>query len=237
MGKKQFLNSMYFRGGSKFDKATGKYVFLKNDALIFTVKDVETLQTELKIIPHPTIDFYIAKQHQKFHKMYMPVEELRKVTIPYSERDHAIAQCLNKLPEFTYARRNGSYWEYSKEILKNPDLYFADQNIEDYYKTKYIMDNADEETGDQTVSPRYSMCFSDTEVDISEYNESFPDPSIAPCPINLIFSPFLIPSGILISKVLSFPFTNPLFFNKTANFLSLAQIYNPCYTVHAGELS
>lgn len=186
MGKKQFLNSMYFRGGSKFDKATGKYVFLKNDALIFTVKDVETLQTELKIIPHPTIDFYIAKQHQKFHKMYMPVEELRKVTIPYSERDHAIAQCLNKLPEFTYARRNGSYWEYSKEILKNPDLYFADQNIEDYYKTKYIMDNADEETGDQTVSPRYSMCFSDTEVDISEYNESFPDPSIAPCPINLI---------------------------------------------------
>ena len=186
MGKKQFLNSMYFRGGSKFDKATGKYVFLKNDALIFTVKDVETLNTELKIIPHPTIDFYLAKTHQKYHKMYMPLEELRKVTVPYSERDYAISQCLNKLPEFAYAKRNGSYWEYSKEILKNPDLYFADQNIEDYYKTKYVIDNADPETGDQTVAARYNMCFSDTEVDISEYNESFPDPGIAPCPINLI---------------------------------------------------
>ena len=93
---------------------------------------------------------------------------------------------MNKLPEFTYAKRNGSYWEYSKEILKNPNLYFADQNIEDYYKTKYIIDNADPETGDQTVAPRYNMCFSDTEVDISNYSESFPDPSIAPCAINLI---------------------------------------------------
>ena len=186
MGKKQFLNSMYFRGGSKFDKATGKYVFLKNDALIFTVKDVETLQTELKIIPHPTIDFYLAKTPQKFHRMYMPVNEVRKITVPYAERDHAIAQCLGKLPDFTYAKRNGSYYEYAKETLRNPNLYFADQNIEDFYKTKYVIDNADPDSGDQTVAPRYSMCFSDTEVDISEYGESFPDPAIAPCPINLI---------------------------------------------------
>ena len=61
MGKKQFLNSVYYRGGSKFDPMTGKYVYLKNDALIYTEKDVETLKTELKIIPHPKIDFYIAK--------------------------------------------------------------------------------------------------------------------------------------------------------------------------------
>lgn len=186
MGKKQFLNSMYFRGGSQFDKATGKYVFLKNDALIFTVKDVDTLETELKIIPHPTIDFYLALKPQKFHRFSIPVNECRKVTVPYAEREHAIAQCLNKLPEFTYAKRNGSYWEYTKETLKNPNLYFADQNIEDYYKTKYYIDNADPETGDQSVCGSYDMAFSDIEVDISEYDEDFPDPTIAPCKINLI---------------------------------------------------
>lgn len=185
MGKKQFLNSMYFNGGAKFDKILGKYVYLRNDALIYTVKDVDTLQTELKIIPHPTIDFYLAKTPQKYQKFSMPISECRKITVPYADREHAIAECLGKLPEYTYAKRNGSYWEFSKELLRNPNLYFADQNIEDYYKTKYVMDNADE-SGEQTTAGRYNMAFSDIEVDISTYSESFPDPQIAPCPINLI---------------------------------------------------
>ena len=186
MGKKQFLNSVYYRGGSKFDPMTGKYVYLKNDALIYTEKDVETLKTELKIIPHPKIDFYIAKQHQPFHKMYINISDCNKVTVPYADRARAIAECLNKTQEYNYAKRNGSYGEYSKAILKHPDLYFADQNIEDYYKTKYVMKYANPETGDQVTASRYSICYSDTEVDISRFNESFPDPKVAPCPINLI---------------------------------------------------
>ena len=183
---KQFLNSMYFRGSSAYDTSARKSVQMKSDALIFTVKDTETLKTEIKILKHPTIDFYLSKKPLKFHHFSVPVDELRKVTVPYADRDKEIAASLGKLQEFYNSASNFEMRkEYTKNILRKPNLYSADTDIEDYYKTKTLMANQDEE-GNQRVASRYSMCFSDTEVDISNFDEDFPDPSVAPCPINLI---------------------------------------------------
>lgn len=189
MGKKQFLNSMYYRGSKMYDKTTNKYISLHNDALIFTVKDIDTLHTELKVLPHPNIDFYLAKTPQKFHRFSIPIEDCRRVTVPYIDRDHAIAESLGIIPQFTYANRNGGFYEYNKQVMKHPNLYGADIDIQDFYKTKYILDNQDD-TGEQSVAASYDICFSDTEVDISTYPEDFPDPQVAPCPINLITNIF-----------------------------------------------
>ena len=180
---KQWLNSMYFRGVTQRDPTNQKVVFIKRDALIFTVKDTETLNTEIKIIPHPSIDFYLAKEPQPYHKFSMESKDVRTVSVPYLDRDKEIAKCLGKLQEFYNSRANRN--EYNKEIMRNPNLYSADTNIEDFYKTKTILANETSD-GEQSVSPKYNMCFSDTEVDISRLEEDFPDPTQAPCPICLI---------------------------------------------------
>ena len=91
---KQFLNSMYFRGSSAYDTSIRKNVQMRSDALIFTVKDTETLKTEIKIIKHPMIDFYLSKTPLDFHHFSVPLENLRKVTVPYADRDKEIASCL-----------------------------------------------------------------------------------------------------------------------------------------------
>lgn len=181
MGKKQFLNSMYKRGTSQFDPNTRKYIPMTNDALIYTEKDVETHKTELKIIEKPYIDFYIANTQQKFHKFSMPLSEVHKVTVPYADRDKEIARALGCLDDFYNSKRNGSGWEYKKNIMKHPNLYMADVDIEDFYKTKMMLLN-----GEDAVSGVYEQAFSDTEVDISRFQEDFPDPNVAPCPICLI---------------------------------------------------
>lgn len=179
----QWLNSMYFRGEYQRDPTTGKRVMTKPDALIFTVKDTETLKSEIKILQHPTIDFYLAKTPQAYHKFSMPENEVRKVTVPYMDRDKEIAACLGKLQEYYNSFSNRT--EYKREIMRNPNLYSADTDIEDFYKTKTVLANETKD-GEQAVASKYNMCYSDTEVDISEFNEDFPDPNRAPCKICLI---------------------------------------------------
>lgn len=179
----QWLNSMYFRGQSQRDPVTGKRVMVKPDALIFTVKDTVTLKTEIKILPHPKIDFYLAKTPQPYHRFSMPESEVRTVSVPYLDREREIAACLGKLQDFYNSSNNRM--EYNREIMRNPNLYSADTNIEDFYKTKTILANETED-GEQSVAPKYNMCYSDTEVDISRLDEDFPDPNQAPCPICLI---------------------------------------------------
>lgn len=173
----------------QYDKASQRYVFLQNDALIFTIKDIDTLETELKIIPHPTIDFYVTKMPQEFHKAHMPIEECRKITTPLLDKDRRIAETLGILPQFLNAKRGNNMYEYNKAVKRNPNLYGIDIDIQDFYKTKYYIANQDE-AGEQSVASSYKICYSDTEVDISTFNDGFPDPHIAPCPINLITNIF-----------------------------------------------
>lgn len=177
----QFLNSMYHSAKRGYDDATRKYVTMMPDALIYTTKDTKTLETSLHIVESPKIDFYISNVQQPFHKFSIPKSEARKITVNYCDRDKEIAEILGTLDQFYNSRKNGSSWEYNKRTMKNPNLYSADVNIEDFYKTKYIIEN-----GVDAIAPSYKVAFSDSEVDISNFNEDFPNPKIAPCPIYLL---------------------------------------------------
>lgn len=199
---KQFLNSMFSRGQMSFDPVTRKMIPMRNDFLLYTEKDTETLETVLKIIPHPMIEFYIAKTPQPYHKMQMPMDEVRTVKAPYVDRGAAIAECLGKKQEYFFACRNGyeAKRDFIKTMMRNPNLYGADCDIEDFYKTKMVLQNMND-AGEQTVAPKYNLSFSDIEVDISEFEEDFPDPQVAPCPINLITNIFMT-EKICISYIL-----------------------------------
>lgn len=182
---KQWLDSFYIRGKLQYDPNTRSYVPITNDALLYTVKDTETLETTLHIMEKPIYEFYVAKKPQPFQKDSMPISDVRTVRVPFTMKDREIAMILGKLPEYQWAKKNDGMREYNKMIAKNPNIYGIDTNIEDFYKTKMIMENLSPD-GEQTVAPVYNICFSDTEVDISNYHEDFPDPDVAPCPINLI---------------------------------------------------
>ena len=136
---KQFLNSMYRGPKRGYDSVARKYVNMAPDVLIYTTKDTDTLETELHVIERPNISFYLSTKQQPFHKVSVPLSEVRKVKVPYADRDREIARCLGCLDAYYNSSKNGSGYDYKKQIMRHPNLYMADTNIEDYYKTCYIM--------------------------------------------------------------------------------------------------
>jgi DNA polymerase elongation subunit (family B) len=170
---------MYKTQKTSYDER-GKRVEIAPDALIFTTIDIETNKTELKIIPNPLIDFYIATTPQPFHKISIAKELVRKVSVPYKERDKEMATSLNLVNDYYNSWKNRSNWVFMNKLRKNPNLYAADTNIEDYYKTNYQLQYG------EVFAPMYKKGYADIEVDISQYNEDFAYPDVAPCPIYLI---------------------------------------------------
>lgn len=177
---KQFLNSMYRGPKRGYDSVARKYVNMAPDVLIYTTKDTDTLDTELHVIERPNISFYLSTKQQPFHKVSVPLSEVRKVKVPYADRDREIARCLGCLDAYYNSSKNGSGYDYKKQIMRHPNLYMADTHIEDYYKTCYIMSEG------EAIASKYKMAFSDIEVDISELEDDFPEPKIAPSKINVI---------------------------------------------------
>jgi DNA polymerase elongation subunit (family B) len=158
----------------------GKRIELSPDAMIFTECDVDTGETILKIIPSPLIDFYVATTPQPFHRISIDKNLVRKVTVPYRDRDKEMASSLSQLNEYYNSWKNKSNWIFMNNLRKHPNLYAADTNIEDYYKTQYMLKYG------TVFSPSYHKGFADIEVDLTNYEEDFAYPDVAPCPINLI---------------------------------------------------
>jgi DNA polymerase elongation subunit (family B) len=175
---KQFLNSMY-KPQKTVIGVDGKRKEIAPDALICTLYNFDTNNTELCIIPNPYIDFYVANTMQPFHKVSIGQDQVRKLYVPYKNRDKEMASALNLLNDYYNSWKNRSNWEFMNNLRKNPNLYAADTHIEDYYKTLSVLKNG-------YVFAPYKKGFADIEVDISEFGEDFAQPEVAPCPIYLI---------------------------------------------------
>jgi hypothetical protein len=158
----------------------GKRIEVAPDVLICTLYNMETNNTELHIIQNPTIDFYVATSPQPFHRVSIAKDQVRRVNVPYKNRDKEMASALNLLSDYYNSWRNKSNWDFMNNLRKNPNLYAADTNIEDYYKTQTIL-----KYGYQ-FAPSYKKGYADIEVDLSEFSEDFAEPEVAPCPIYLI---------------------------------------------------
>jgi DNA polymerase elongation subunit (family B) len=179
MGKKQFLNSMYKAPVTAYDDR-GKRAELCPDFLLFTLCDADSNERTLHIMERPVIDFYIAKANQPFHRISIPEDEARRISVPYKDRNKEMAAALNLLNEYYNSWKNGSNYLFMNSLKKHPNLYAADTNIEDFYKTKVILKNG------YVFAPMYKKGYADIEVDLSNYKEDFAYPDIAPCPVYLI---------------------------------------------------
>jgi DNA polymerase elongation subunit (family B) len=179
MGNKQFLNSMYRPPKHAYNE-WGKRIEVSPEALIFTLCDVQTNERELHILENPTIDFYIAKTPQPFHRISIHKDEVRKVTVPYKDRNKSMAAALNLSNEYYNSWKNDSNFLFMNQLKKNPNLYAADTYIEDFYKTKAMLKYG------SVYAPAYRKGYADIEVDLSNFKEDFAYPDVAPCPIYLI---------------------------------------------------
>jgi DNA polymerase elongation subunit (family B) len=158
----------------------GKRVEVSPDALIYTAIDVETNESELHILPNPCIDFYVALVPQPFQKINIDKNLVRRIPVPYKNRNKEMAAALNLVNEYYNSWKNGSNWLFMDKLKQNPNLYAADTDIEDFYKTQMILKYG------YVLSPSYKKGYADIEVDISNYSEDFAHADIAPCPIYLI---------------------------------------------------
>jgi DNA polymerase elongation subunit (family B) len=179
MGNKQFLNSMYKPQVTTYNDR-GKRVELSPDALIYTTIDIDKNESELHILPNPTIDFYIALNPQPFQRIGIDKNLVRKITVPYKDRNKEIAYSLNMSNEYYNSWKNRSNWMFMENLKKNPNVYSVDTDIEDFYKTQMILKYG------YVFASSYKKGYADIEVDISEYKEDFAYPDVAPCPIYLI---------------------------------------------------
>lgn len=174
---KQFLNSIYKRPVYGYNDK-GKRVLQESDILYTIIKDTDTGKTTLNIEEQPKISFYVAKQHQPFHAISIPKEDVTEIVCKYDGRDLELAKAANMVDQFWDALRNGNKGMFMRDILKHPDLFMADVDIEDYRKTMFMVEHG-------ANYGKYRKGFSDIEVDISNY-KGFPDEDIAPVPINTI---------------------------------------------------
>jgi DNA polymerase elongation subunit (family B) len=179
MGNKQFLNSMYRPPKTAYNE-WGKRIEVSPEVLIFTLCDVQTNERELHILENPTIDFYIAKTPQPFPRISIHKDEVRKVTVPYKDRNKSMAASLNLSNEYYNSWKNNSNFFFMNQLKKNPNLYAADTYIEDYYKTQVMLKYG------SVYAPAYRKGYADIEVDLSNFKEDFAYPDVAPCPIYLI---------------------------------------------------
>lgn len=180
---KQMLMTMYKR--ATYGNSSGRFSLESPDAFIYTMKDLETKETELHVIPNPTISYYTSKTPRSYHAFSMPVDELNKIVCRYSDREKDMCERLGLSDQFFNAKKLHTYREFKDKLMAHPDLYFADVDIEDYYKTMSLIKNNEQfgKIGD------FKLGFSDTEVDTSKC-DGFPNPQIAPVPIILITTVF-----------------------------------------------
>lgn len=174
----QFLNSIYRRAQYETDDRNGRLMMKHKDVLVTVIKDTESGETRLHFQEEPTIPVYLSVEHRTHPELSVPKAEVREVWTKYRDREKTIAQEFGVIDAYYNAIKNKTKYEFVQKMISSSDVYMADVDLEDYHKTDFEMKNG-------LHYGTYNKGFSDIEVDISKY-DGFPDPEVAPCPINVI---------------------------------------------------
>ena len=163
------------------NESSGKWERLQDDFLFINIKDCETNNSLIKIIPEPTVDYWLTKSRDyKYPQMSMKEEDLVKYTCKYSNRELDIVKKFGLENKYFDAARQGSFRNnFGQDVnLKNqfvrnfifnsPFVYAADFDIEDQYKN-YHMDKHGRDNF--VLYGKIKQSFLDIEVD--QYNEEW----------------------------------------------------------------
>ena len=171
--KHMFMNAIYNRKNNES----------KEDVLYVIYKDKETGEKHLKTIKEPTMDYYVAKEEARdydFHKDYMPLDKLDKVTCKYKNVSFDVANQGGKQWKgyIQHCLDTGNYRDIHKIHGMYNYAFGSDIPIETWYKIQYLI-----EYGSDDINFRLTKQFLDIEVDGIDV-EGFPEPG--ECPINAV---------------------------------------------------
>lgn len=171
---------------------------LADDALLVTIKDDVTNETELKIIERPTIEFYTIKDPENckpYNEMYISKDLVDTHIVEYSKRDAEICKYLGIYDEYRVLKSemNKRHFDFAEtikardnftnfmneKVYMSPLVYGADVGIEEFYKTKFMLEHG------SNVPKQLNISFYDIETYIYHFKTQV-DQNNPEAPINII---------------------------------------------------
>lgn len=149
-----------------------------DDKIILFFRDLDTGEKVHKVVKDPEIEYYVSREALARPVNYVSLNEVDKVVSRYRELASDLAYMTGEedfFNECISARRFGAL----KRLQLDASLHGTDVHIEDYYIGR-ALDKYPPKKGYKPTKGYY-----DIEVDIEGF-EGFPDPSRAPCPVNII---------------------------------------------------
>lgn len=179
---KTYHGTRYSANGQRFD-----YVYLW-----YYDKDN---QKRCKFIYRPKFEYYVIKDKSSSiannPTLFINKDLLEKREVYYDNLYYDVANQTEQRQKYDQLRLNyGDNSFYMKDMLTHPYLYNADQDIEDYIISKFY------ESHEPLKNLKLSLGFYDIETEFFENGidkpgfQGFPEPTEAPCPINIITMDF-----------------------------------------------
>ncbi len=165
------MNAMMIQGT---DPSDGKY----KQSMTIVYKDLDSGIKHVEEIENPDYEYYKIKPDKRvdYNRLFVPKEDVEKITVPYNELEKSIATDLNMKPYYYDNIRNGNRRE-NKKLHLHPDIFNSDMNIEDHYRFRFDKLYKNE-------SCPITKSFFDIEVDSINMMGDFPEPG--ECPINAV---------------------------------------------------
>ena len=149
---------------------------------------IEKLQDEegnmrkvARYIPDPDFHFYVSKEPLDVYRTFVEEELVDRVDCKYSELSSEIAKHSNRMGEYRAAMAGKNPYKELRKLHFCKDVHSSDMNIVDYTMYEHYLKHKD-----NLAEFKLHKTYFDIEVDGYNYDDGFPHPDIAPCPINFI---------------------------------------------------
>lgn len=165
------MNTMMIQGT---DPSDGQY----KQSMTIVYKDLDSGIKYVEEIENPDYEYYMINPNKRvnYNRLFVPKEDVEKITVPYNELEKSIATDLNMKTYYFDNIRNGNRRE-NKKLHLHPDIFNSDMNIEDHYRFRF-----DKLYKNEPCS--ITKSFFDIEVDSINMMGDFPEPG--ECPINAV---------------------------------------------------
>jgi DNA polymerase elongation subunit (family B) len=176
MSGKQLANVWHIRDREDGGKMSNKIIFVEN----ILQKD-GSIKKNIEVEEKPHYTYYVTKQEEWLDKPvnYIEAALVDSVTVPFDDLYYHMAKSSGQLGFYKSCKANGK-WRELRNLNKDANLHLTDMDLADYKIREWI----DRNKHDTAVMP-ISKAFYDIEVD-TIHHRGFPEPSLAPCPVNLI---------------------------------------------------
>ena len=154
-----------------------------NKTSVLLVEKVESdgeIKKNFKFINDPDFHFWKSKKPLDIYQTTVSLDKVEEVHCKYSNLSKTIAEITNRQDFYNRCIEQNKLSSLRK-LHNHKDIHRSDIDIQDYMIFKYNREN-------RKFLKNFNLQkgLFDIEVDIFDYDDGFPEPEKAPCPINFI---------------------------------------------------